>query len=274
MKLVKLANRGAAARHPFARATACSRTAPAAATRALARHSASWRAFETGVRLHVYVDETRPLLQGGRLTTWELGRLGIPYTLLTDSMAAILMREGRVQRVLVGADRVARNGDVANKIGTYALAIAAHHHDVPFYVWRRGRPSTSIAPMDFTFRSSNEPRTKCGGGAASDRYAGALSRRRTNPAFDVTPASLVTALVLDAARSPREWPRTASTWPQDTRDSIVTPNGRPCGSTGRKLVSVRETFIAPTAASARLQVLRRAGVGHEHPPQGRARSLL
>src|SRR5208283_1198343 len=92
------------------------------------------RAFERGVRLHVYVDETRPLLQGARLTAWELGRLHIPYTLLTDSMPAILMREGRVQRVMVGADRIARNGDVANKVGTYGLAVAAHHHDVPFYV--------------------------------------------------------------------------------------------------------------------------------------------
>ena len=90
-------------------------------------------AHRRGRAIHVYVDETRPLLQGGRLTTYELGREKIPYTLITDSMAATLMRDGKVDRVLVGADRIARNGDFANKIGTYSLAVLAKHHNVPFH---------------------------------------------------------------------------------------------------------------------------------------------
>merc|ERR1711907_465417 len=91
------------------------------------------RAHALGRNIHVYVCETRPLLQGGRLTTYELQREGIPFTLITDSMAATLMRDGRVDRVLVGADRIARNGDFANKIGTYSLAVLAKHHNVPFH---------------------------------------------------------------------------------------------------------------------------------------------
>ena len=91
------------------------------------------RAHEQGKRIHVFVDETRPLLQGGRLTTWELRRLGVPYTLISDSMAALILRDGRAQRVLVGADRIAKNGDFANKVGTYALAVVSAHHRVPFH---------------------------------------------------------------------------------------------------------------------------------------------
>eukprot|EP01119_Soliformovum_irregulare_P015916 TRINITY_DN4551_c0_g1_i2.p1 TRINITY_DN4551_c0_g1~~TRINITY_DN4551_c0_g1_i2.p1 ORF type:complete len:306 (+),score=68.54 TRINITY_DN4551_c0_g1_i2:34-918(+) len=91
-------------------------------------------AWTQGKKIHVYVDETRPLLQGGRLTTYELERAGIPYTLICDSMAAVLMRQGKIQRVFVGADRIATNGDFANKIGTYSVAVAAHHHNIPFHV--------------------------------------------------------------------------------------------------------------------------------------------
>jgi methylthioribose-1-phosphate isomerase len=91
------------------------------------------RGWEAGRIRHVYADETRPLLQGARLTAWELGKLGIPHTLITDSMAAILMREGRIDRVLVGADRIARNGDFANKVGTYGLAVNARFHRIPFH---------------------------------------------------------------------------------------------------------------------------------------------
>ncbi len=164
------------------------------------------RAFESGVRLHVYVDETRPLLQGARLTTWELDRVGIPYTLVTDSMAAILMREGRVQRVMVGADRIARNGDVANKVGTYALAIAAHHHGVPFYVVA---PWTTVdlecsdgGHIPIEQRASEEVRG-ARGGFGSVRWS-PESAPTFNPAFDVTPASLITALVLDRGVVSRE----------------------------------------------------------------------
>ena len=89
---------------------------------------------QAGHRIEVFADETRPLLQGARLTAWELSRAGIPVTVLTDSMAGSLLRQGRVDGVIVGADRIASNGDVANKIGTYPLAVLARYHGVPFYV--------------------------------------------------------------------------------------------------------------------------------------------
>jgi methylthioribose-1-phosphate isomerase len=93
---------------------------------------------------NVWVDETRPLLQGGRLTAWELGELGVPYQLITDSMAASLMAKGQVDAVWVGADRIAANGDVANKIGTYSLAVLAKYHGIPFYV---AAPQTPRSPL-------------------------------------------------------------------------------------------------------------------------------
>jgi methylthioribose-1-phosphate isomerase len=153
------------------------------------------RAFEAGLVGHVFVDETRPLLQGARLTTWELGRLGIPHTLITDGMAAILLREGRVQRVLVGADRVARNGDFANKVGTYGLAVQARHHGVPFHPvapWSTvdlGCPDGGAIPIEM--RDPEEVR-----GQGSRRWAPG-DVPCFNPSFDVTPASLVTSLILD-----------------------------------------------------------------------------
>lgn len=148
------------------------------------------RGFEQGKVDHVFVDETRPLLQGARLTAWELKKLGIPCTLITDSMAAILLRDGRVQRVLVGADRVAANGDFANKVGTYGLAVQAAHHGVPFH------PVAPYSTVDLA----------CATGAdipIEQRDAGEVRRDWSpevpvfNPAFDVTPAALVTSLVTD-----------------------------------------------------------------------------
>jgi methylthioribose-1-phosphate isomerase len=149
------------------------------------------RAFEQGKRIHVYVDETRPLLQGARLTAWELGRLGIPYTLICDNMAGALMSEGRVQKIFVGSDRIAANGDAANKIGTYGLAVLAHFHRVPFYV---------VAPRT-TFDAS------CPSGDAipiEQRSADEVRAGKSpegcdvwNPAFDVTPRKLITSIVLD-----------------------------------------------------------------------------
>ncbi len=155
------------------------------------------RAFELGKLRHVYVDETRPLLQGARLTAWELGRLGIPHTLITDSMAAILMREGKVHRVLVGADRVAANGDFANKVGTYGLAVQAAHHAIPFHPvapWSTvdlACPDGAAIPIEA--RHAEEVR-----GYQDLRWAPEASPV-FNPAFDVTPATLVTSLVLDRA---------------------------------------------------------------------------
>ncbi|MFN7144510.1 MAG: S-methyl-5-thioribose-1-phosphate isomerase [Myxococcota bacterium] len=156
------------------------------------------RAWESGKRVHVWVDETRPLLQGARLTAWELRTLGIPHTLVTDSMAAALMRAGRVQRVFVGADRIARNGDVANKIGTYGVAVAARFHGVPFHVvapWSTvdlGCPDGAAIPIEE--RAADEVRGVVG--PVTARWAPAAAPV-WNPAFDVTPAALVTSLVLD-----------------------------------------------------------------------------
>lgn len=148
------------------------------------------RAHEEGKKIHVYVDETRPLLQGARLTTWELGRLGIPYTLICDNMAATLMRMGKIQKIFVGADRIAANGDAANKIGTYSVAALAKFHGIPFYVVA---PSTTLDP-------------NCPDGAAipiEERDAaevhgkGRVGVRAWNPSFDVTPRALITKIVLD-----------------------------------------------------------------------------
>jgi methylthioribose-1-phosphate isomerase len=152
------------------------------------------RAFEAGKVSRVYVDETRPLLQGARLTAWELKALGIPFTLLTDSMAAILLRDGRVSRVLVGSDRIARNGDFANKVGTYGLAVQARHHGVPFHPvapWTTvdlACPDGRSIPIED--RSPQEVR------GFGDRLW-APEGEAFNPAFDVTPAALATSLVLD-----------------------------------------------------------------------------
>jgi methylthioribose-1-phosphate isomerase len=153
------------------------------------------RGFEAGLVSHVFVDETRPLLQGARLTAWELSRRAIPHTLITDSMAAILLREGKVQRVLVGADRVARNGDFANKVGTYGLAVQARYHGVPFHPvapWSTvDLACADGAGIPIELRGEGEVR-----GFGALRWAPAATAA-FNPSFDVTPAALVTSLVLD-----------------------------------------------------------------------------
>jgi methylthioribose-1-phosphate isomerase len=157
------------------------------------------RAWERGTRLHVYVDETRPLLQGGRLTAWELQRAGIPFTLITDSMAALVMRAGKVQRVLVGADRIARNGDFANKVGTYGVAVLAKHHGVPFH------PVAPFTTVDLACARGDDIEIEQRDAAEVRGVRGSFGAVRWapdgcavfNPAFDVTPAALVTSLVLD-----------------------------------------------------------------------------
>ena len=148
-------------------------------------------AHEAGKRLHVYVDETRPLLQGARLTAWELQKLGIPHTLICDNMAAPLMRDGKVQHVLVGADRIAVNGDVANKIGTYGLSVIAHHHRVPFMVVA---PSTTLDPgcpsgKEIPIEERNADEVRAGKAPAGVAV--------WNPAFDVAPRELITRIVLE-----------------------------------------------------------------------------
>jgi methylthioribose-1-phosphate isomerase len=152
-------------------------------------------AAASGRRIEVFVDETRPLLQGSRLTSWELARAGIPVTVIADNMAASLMRAGRIDLCIVGADRIARNGDVANKVGTYSVAVAAHHHRIPMYVaapWSTFDPATPNGDaIEIEQRDADEVRRGFGS-LTADPEAGVH-----NPAFDVTPAALITAIISD-----------------------------------------------------------------------------
>jgi methylthioribose-1-phosphate isomerase len=159
-------------------------------------------AHQHGKRVRVFVDETRPVLQGARLTTWELARAGVPHTLITDNMAAHFMRSASIRGVFVGADRIAANGDVANKIGTYGLAVLARAHAIPLYVVApcstidRALADGSSIPIEE--RSPDEVR----------RIGGVLIAPAdvlvANPAFDVTPGHLVAAIITEAgiARAP------------------------------------------------------------------------
>ncbi|HLZ23141.1 MAG TPA: S-methyl-5-thioribose-1-phosphate isomerase [Ktedonobacterales bacterium] len=159
-------------------------------------------AHKAGKHLHVFVDETRPVLQGARLTAWELTRAGVPLTLITDSMAAHFMRHGGIHAVFVGADRIAANGDVANKIGTYGLAVLAREHNIPFYVVApRSTIDLAIPTGDSIHieqRSPEEVTTLRGVRIAP------VGVRVANPAFDVTPARYVAAIITEAgiARPP------------------------------------------------------------------------
>jgi methylthioribose-1-phosphate isomerase len=152
-------------------------------------------AHEAGKRIHVYVDETRPRLQGARLTAWELGQLGIPHTVITDGASGFFMRQGKVQLCLVGCDRVAANGDTANKVGTYNLALAAYAHGIPFYVV--GPTSTldlataSGDDIPIEFRDGEEV-TFLGGQRLTPE-----GTQAANPAFDITPAKYITAIVTE-----------------------------------------------------------------------------
>jgi methylthioribose-1-phosphate isomerase len=164
-------------------------------------------AHEQGKIAQVWVDETRPLLQGMRLTSWELQQAEIPCTIICDNMAASLMAQGLVDCVVVGADRIAANGDVANKIGTYGVAVLAHYHDVPMYV------AAPLSTLDFALatgagipieqRDSAEVTHL---GHRSPQPAAPEGVAIHNPAFDVTPAPLVTAIITEAgvARAPYE----------------------------------------------------------------------
>ncbi len=157
--------------------------------------AAIFAAVESGKRITVYADETRPLLQGARLTAWELKQRGIDVTLICDSMAAQVMREGRVQAVITGADRIAANGDVANKIGTYGVALLAAAHGIPFYV---AAPTStfdlSLASGEQIPIEQRDPREITHGFGRATAPEGI---RVYNPAFDVTPARLVKALICE-----------------------------------------------------------------------------
>jgi methylthioribose-1-phosphate isomerase len=144
-------------------------------------------AWERGLLAHVWVDETRPLLQGARLTAWELETAAIPHTVIADSAAASFMAAGHVDCVITGADRIAANGDTANKIGTYSLAVLARHHEIPLYI---------VAPS-----STVDLRTADGSGIPiEERDPAEITARfkARNPAFDVTPAELIAAIVTEA----------------------------------------------------------------------------
>jgi methylthioribose-1-phosphate isomerase len=162
------------------------------------------KAFESGKKIHVFVDETRPLLQGARLTAWELAKLGIPHTLLCDNAAASLMKAGKVNKVFVGADRIARNGDFANKIGTYGVAVLAKHHGIPFYAVAPLTTVDANCPGASAIPIEQRPPEEVRGarGSFGEVIWSPSASGAYNPAFDVTPASLVTAIVLDTGVFP------------------------------------------------------------------------
>jgi methylthioribose-1-phosphate isomerase len=163
-------------------------------------------AVEAGHAIHVYADETRPFLQGARLTAWELMHDGIPTTVLCDNMAASLMRQGKIQAVIVGADRIAANGDVANKIGTYGVAVLAKEHGIPFFVaapWSTidlRTPTGDAIPIEQ--RSAVEV-THHGGKQLTPNGVGI-----ENPAFDVTPAKYVSAIITERGVLRTPYPET------------------------------------------------------------------
>ncbi|WP_082393327.1 bifunctional S-methyl-5-thioribose-1-phosphate isomerase/methylthioribulose 1-phosphate dehydratase [Nocardia arizonensis] len=253
--------------------------------------------FERGALAEVLVDETRPLLQGARLTAWELAEAGIPHRLTIDSAAAWAMATGQVDCVLVGADRITANGDVANKIGTYMLALAARHHGIPFIV---------VAPestRDTAMATGAQIVVERRGAAEVSGFAGVATAPAGtevfNPAFDVTPAALVTAIVTEAGVVYREggagaaiaevarelyrngWmPGTAGNISVRQGDSaLITGSGLSKGELGAAdMVTVRVADSAPVSAQARrpsaettihTAVYRRtdaAAVVHVHPP--------
>jgi len=161
-------------------------------------------AVEQGKKIHVYADETRPFLQGSRLTAWELMKDGIPTTVISDNMAGAVMRQGKIEAIVVGADRIAANGDVANKIGTYTVAVLAKEHGIPFYVAAPistvdlNTPDGSMIPIEQ--RNAREVTHIAGRQMVPDGVS------VENPAFDVTPARYVAAIITEngIARAPYE----------------------------------------------------------------------
>jgi methylthioribose-1-phosphate isomerase len=152
-------------------------------------------AWEAGKRIHVYVDETRPVLQGARLTAWELLREGIPATLITDNMAGFLMKQGKIQKIVVGADRIAANGDAANKIGTYSIAVLAKAHKIHFYV------AAPLSTFDRTIKTGRDIPIEERDPAEVICCQGAVLAPQGisvyNPAFDVTPHRYITAFATE-----------------------------------------------------------------------------
>ncbi|MDP2853947.1 MAG: S-methyl-5-thioribose-1-phosphate isomerase [Smithellaceae bacterium] len=152
-------------------------------------------ACEQGKKLHIYVDETRPVLQGARLTAWEMKKEKIPATLITDNMAGFLMQQGKIDKIIVGADRIAANGDTANKIGTYSLAVLAKAHRIPFYI------AAPLSTFDFSLKTGaaipieerQADEVTCFRGV----QAAPRGTKVYNPAFDVTPSKLISAIITE-----------------------------------------------------------------------------
>ncbi len=146
-------------------------------------------------KLHVYVDETRPVLQGARLTAWELKKEKIPHTLITDNMAGFLMQQGKIDKIIVGADRIAANGDTANKIGTYSLALLAQAHGIPLYI------AAPLSTIDVSLKTGGSIPIEERKSDEVTHFKGVRSApektRVYNPAFDVTPAFLITAIITE-----------------------------------------------------------------------------
>jgi methylthioribose-1-phosphate isomerase len=152
-------------------------------------------AHEQRKKLHVYVDETRPVLQGARLTAWELKKEKIPFTLITDNMAGFLMQQGKIGKIIVGADRIAANGDTANKIGTYSLAVLACAHHIPFYV------AAPLSTMDVSLKTGAAIPIEERKNEEVTHFKGVRSApagiKVYNPAFDITPAKYITAIITE-----------------------------------------------------------------------------
>jgi len=165
-------------------------------------------AWEAGKKIHVYVDETRPILQGARLTAWELSKLGIPYTLIPDNAAASLMAKGKINFIVVGADRIASNGDVANKIGTYGVAVWANYHKVPFYV------AAPVSTFDFTLADGSQIPIEERDPAEVTEIRGCRiapeACRALNLAFDVTPHNLIAGIITEKGICAPPLPRSVS----------------------------------------------------------------
>jgi methylthioribose-1-phosphate isomerase len=161
-------------------------------------------AWEAGRKFSVFADETRPFLQGARLTAWELERIGVPYRVITDNMAGWLMHRGEISMAVVGADRIARNGDAANKIGTYSVAVLSKENGLPFYV------AAPLSTFDFTIADGSripiEERPAAEVREINGRLIVPAAAKVRNPAFDVTPARYITAIVTEQgiARPPYE----------------------------------------------------------------------
>ncbi len=154
-----------------------------------------YAAFEEGKKIHVFADETRPVLQGARLTTWELHQHQVPVTLITDNMAGMLMKDKKIDLVIVGADRIAANGDTANKIGTYGVAVLARHHDIPFYVaaplstFDPSLPTGDAIPIEYR----DEKEVFYWG----KRRIAPRGIKAFNPAFDVTPHAFISGIITE-----------------------------------------------------------------------------